>query len=162
MRIRKTGPALSIALAALLAPALTGCFGNPLDGLADRVSEGLADELGKKIEESIEGGTGGELDLDLEEGLPQDFPEDEVPLVDGEVLGGVRIVVEDKPNWQVSVRVADEAAVEQGKRLLEDAGYTAAFATDFGAMYENDKYGVIYGAGAEDGGFVISYVVNQK
>jgi hypothetical protein len=144
---RITVPA-AILLALAITPALSGCFGNP-------------------IEQVIEGATGGEVDLGGNS-VPEGFPS-EVPLVDGEVLFGAAVGNTDGRIWNVTVQVASAAALDEIVAQLEGAGFTntdgfgGSTAEGGTAALESEAYGVLVVV-TPDGqnGFVANYTVTEK
>ena len=77
------------------------------------------------------------------EQLPSDFPKDDVPLVDGQVV----VARGDKDNgWSVTVQPKNNSGFADAKSALEKAGYTQqAGGTDTKVVYANDKYTVAVG-----------------
>ena len=71
--------------------------------------------------------------LSVGQGLPEDFPSDEVPLPEGEVLSGMSMSGE---GWSVSLAVDGAAGdvVSQVSAMLESAGYKTEATTQTGAM----------------------------
>jgi hypothetical protein len=147
LRKRITVP-VAIVLGLALAPALTGCFGNP-------------------IEQIIEGATGGDVDLGGAS-VPDGFP-GEVPLIQGEVVFGASIGNDEGRVWNVTIKVAGAGAIEDIVAQLEGAGFTST--EGFGgstaeggtAILENASYGVLVVV-SQDGenGFVANYTVTEK
>ncbi|CAN5323626.1 hypothetical protein BH09ACT5_BH09ACT5_13070 [soil metagenome] len=145
---RFTAPvALLIALA--MTPALSGCFGNP-------------------VEQIVEGATCGNVDLPGQS-VPDDFPSD-VPLVDGDVVFGMGVGSDDAKAWNVTVKVSGVEVADTIKGQLEDAGFTAnesgiGGTTADGAtlVYDNGTYNVLVVI-SKDGqnGFVANYTVTEK
>jgi hypothetical protein len=147
-RKRITVP-LAIVLALAITPALSGCFGNP-------------------IEQIIEGATGGDVDLGGKR-VPDGFPS-EVPIAQGEVLFGASIGNDEGRVWNVTIKVADAGAIDQIVSQLEGAGFTTA-AEGFGgstadggtAVMENERYGVFVVVSKDgESGFVANYTVTEK
>jgi hypothetical protein len=140
---------LAVLIALAVTPALSGCFGNP-------------------VEQIIEGATGGDVDLGGKS-VPDGFPS-EVPLAQGEVLFGASIGNEEGRVWNVTIKVADAGAIEQIVAQLEGAGFSTA-AEGFGgstadggtAIVENDSYGVLVVVSKDgENGFVANYTVTEK
>lgn len=140
---------LAIALALAITPALSGCFGNP-------------------IEQIVEGATGGDVSLPGQS-VPDDFPKGEVPLIDGEVVFGLGIGGAEGKGWNVTIKVSGLDAADAIKSELESAGFTANEAgiggtTDDGAtlLYANEKYNVLVFVSKDtDNGFIASYTVTD-
>lgn len=145
-----TSAALALSVAVLLAPALTGCMGNPVEQLV----EGAAEQAG-----------GGQVDLNSDGGLPDGFPA-EVPLFDGEVVSGLSAGVGGTQTWTVQVRVDDaESAFQSINDQLVAAGYEAtvsSFADGSGTgIYAGPVYGVIVTVGDDGSGTMATYVVGS-
>jgi len=137
----------AIVLALAITPALSGCFGNP-------------------IEQIVEGATGGDVSLPGQ-GIPDDFPKD-VPLYDGEVTFGLGVGNGDGKAWNVTIRVPGLDAADAIKSQLEGAGFAQNEAgvggtTADGAtlIYGNDKYTVLVVITKDDTGFVANYTVSD-
>ena len=144
LRTRYTAP-LAIIIALTMTPALAGCFGNPVESI-------------------IEGATGGEVDLGGTS-LPDDYPADQVPVIDGEILYGGSLGSGTDKVFNVTVRVPDGAALQQIKDQLEGAGFVSQ--ADIGAatnggtyIASSDAWGVLVVV-SEDGtnGWVANYTV---
>jgi len=102
-------PATLALLAALvLAPTLAGCS----------VIESTVKD---SVEQGIRDATGGDFDVNLDEGLPDGYPADAVPVVDGTVNGG-RGTVDGKETFVVTVQAADAGTA--AKDALVAAGLT--------------------------------------
>lgn len=146
-RSRFTAP-LAIALALVLTPALSGCFGNPVEGI-------------------IEGVTGGDVDLGGTS-VPEGYPTTEVPLIAGDILFGAAIGNAEGKVFNVTVKVQDASALDAIKAQLEGVGFTSEGAlegvTDQGGTYiaTTDKWGVLVVV-SQDGsnGFVANYTVTS-
>ncbi|MFZ2963975.1 MAG: hypothetical protein WA006_04740, partial [Rhodoglobus sp.] len=104
LRKRITVP-VAIVLALAVTPALSGCFGNP-------------------VEQIIEGATGGDVDLGGAS-VPDGFP-GEVPLIQGEVVFGASIGNAEGRIWNVTIKVANAGALDQIVSQLEGAGFTSS------------------------------------
>jgi len=134
-----------LLLAALVAPALGGCVGNPVETL-------------------IEQGTGGGVELGGGS-VPEGFPA-EVPLYDGEIAYAVGVGDGAGRAFNVTVRVPDQAAGEQIRTDLEAAGFTliAGTAPDAqgGAVYDGANWGVAVVLTQDGDGWVANYTVTPK
>ncbi len=111
------------------------------------------------VEELVEGSTGGGVDVETGE-VPASFPDD-IPLVEGEVIAGVAIPGSNGAgeSWQVTIRVADEAAAQEAAQLLRDAGFQEA---PFG-FADADHLVVITTQASPDGnGWTVAYIVTQN
>ena len=137
---------LVIALA--ITPALSGCFGNPL-------------------EQIVEGATGGDVSLPGNK-VPDDFPK-EVPLIDGEVVFGVGLGDGTGKGWNVTKKVSGLDAADTIKSQLEGAGFTQNEAGIGGStavaaplIYENGTYTVLVVVSKDsDNGFIANYTVTN-
>lgn len=111
-----------IGLLALLLPltAVTSC---------SQVREQAGNVVEHAIEEAIEG-------LDLTDGVPPDFPVDDVPLVQGPVRGASQTDADGQITWVVLVEA--ENAGESAREDLLDAGFetTHTVSTDSGVLAE--------------------------
>lgn len=101
---------LTVALLACLAipTALTGCT---------QIGEGITGG----VEQAIEDATGGALDVKLSGGVPDGFPTDAVPLVDGNVMGA-ETTIDGKAGWVVNVTAQDSG--DAASEALTTAGFT--------------------------------------
>ena len=135
-RIRITVVAASVVLAA---STLTGCslIPDPVRDIVDQAQDnGVENPLAS---------------------IPDDWPA-EVPVVDGEVLVGIKPA---EGAWGASIKVADEAAAQEAATLLTDAGFTEAIPGT--TSFENANYTVVVQwAEIDEGGFGVNYVVAQK
>ncbi|GAA2236770.1 hypothetical protein N1031_11065 [Herbiconiux moechotypicola] len=152
MRLTKTSAALALALGALLAPALTGCIGNPVE----QIVEGAVEQAG-----------GGDVDLNSDGGLPDGFPT-EVPLYDGEIQGGVAVDTAEGGGWTVVVAVSDpQASFTSINDQLVAAGFESQFSgfTDGSGtgMYVGPTYSVLVTVADDGSGAVTAtYIVTQS
>ena len=142
---RRTTAALSIVLALVGGPLLTGCAG--------------------QVEGLIENVTGSEVDLGGQS-VPQDFP-DSVPLTDGDVIYGLSASNADGKVWNVTVSVADATAVDTIKLELEDAGFATRLEgpanADGGTLIaDGAEYGVLVAVTGGNDGFVANYTVTAN
>jgi len=144
LRTRYTAP-LALLIALAMAPTLSGCFGNPVESI-------------------IEGATGGEVDLPGTS-LPADFPTDQIPVIEGEILYGASVGSGAGQVFNVTVRVADGAAFQEITGALEGAGFVSEAAlgeATNGGTYigSSDAWNVIVVV-AEDGsnGWAANYTV---
>ncbi|MCS5715256.1 hypothetical protein NVV95_11935 [Herbiconiux sp. CPCC 205716] len=138
---KKPALILALALAVVLTPTLTSCA-NPVEQL---------------VEGAVEQAGGGDVDLNSDGGLPDGFPSDEVPLADGEIVGGMGAgSVDSGGGWTVIVRVGDdrEAAFTAIDEQLKAAGFEASysgFVEGVGSgAYSDSAYSVIVSV-ADDG-----------
>lgn len=150
------------ALSLTTSLALTGCFANPLDQLADKIAEGSAQQGAEKL---IEGMTGGDLDIDLGGDLPEDFPSD-VPLIDGDIITSTAMTIDDGRSWMVNLRVEDgKAAAKEARAALTSAGFEESVWSDLGEMktgsFSNGKYSVTLGVFLDDEEPTVGYTVHR-
>lgn len=150
----------ALALAALLTVGLSGCFANPVEQL-------VQDGVENAVEGAVEGATGTDVDLGGGE-LPDGFPTDAVPVIDGEIVYGAGMAVDGGQAWAVMVKVADrDAAYAEVKQLLTDAGFetTMESSAEGGAfaIFTSDAYvaQVTVGESGADG-VVAQYAVTAN
>lgn len=136
---------LAVALALVITPSLSGCFGNPIESI-------------------IEGATGGDVDLGGTS-VPEGYPTSEVPLVSGEILFGGSIGNAEGKIFNVTVKVSGPEALDGIKTQLEGAGFTSQADlgdTTAGGSYiaSTDAWGVLVVV-SEDGsnGWIANYTV---
>lgn len=99
---------LTLSAALLIAPVLTGC-----SAIESGVKSG--------VEQAITDASGGKLDVGLEQGLPADFPKDEVPVIDGQTTG-IGSTVNGTKTWIVTVQAPNTGTA--AKDALVAAGFT--------------------------------------
>jgi hypothetical protein len=106
----------------------------------------------------------GDVDLGELGGLPETFPSDEIPIINGDVALGVDLGT----GWSLLIRVDDtEAAFADASAKLTAAGFEtvaeqSAPEGSFG-VFENDKYQVqLTATDTPDGGPSVNYVVVIK
>ena len=146
------------ALAAMLLGSslvLGGC-GSDEDRAANAIEE-AAQDAGEDVEVDVDGD---DITIEKSDGtvsmggdLPEGFPEDDIPLVDGDVQLAMGAA---EQGWQVSIYVAAVAdeAVADAVALLTRAGFTLGDETDMGdvgsATLSSDAY-VVYLTGTTAG-----------
>lgn len=132
---------------------LTGCMGNPVEGL---INQGIEEAGG------LFGGASGEL--------PKGFPS-EVPVVPGEIEGGFGMNVEDGSAWTVVVKVTAGSVAEAAEHIASQmaaAGFESPdmdgeFAGQSVRTYSNDKFGALVTVVGDDSGAVTAtYVVTRE
>lgn len=156
------------ALVALLMGAtlaLGGCGGSDEERAEDAIEE-AAEEAGEDVDVDVDGD---DITIENSDGtvsmggdLPEGFPEDDIPLVEGDVLlamGG------EGQGWQVSIAVdagADDAMAE-ARGLLEGAGFTVDEEAVMGDMttatFSADGYNVYLTAAEADGQTTVIYAI---
>ena len=102
------------------------------------------------------------------QGLPDGFPKDEVPLVDGKVLSASKGADGTRFVWSVLIQVdssVDDAAAS-AKSKLEGAGFTAGEnSMTMGEMsvneYNSSKYKVSVTVVKNDEGTVVTYAIQN-
>jgi hypothetical protein len=147
--LRKSSTAaIAIVIALAITPALSGCFGNPIESI-------------------IEGATGGDVDLGGTT-LPDGFPASEVPVIPGEIVFGGSLGNDEGKVYNVTIKVADGLAIEQIKSQLEAAGFESqgefGGATADGGTFigTTDKWGVLVVVAKDgDNGFIANYTVSS-
>lgn len=171
--------ATALAVLPATALALTGC-----SAIGDAVSEEISEQVSEEIIEQA-GGEG--VDVDINDGevsvetssgsftvgggeIPDDYPSEFAPLVDGDPASVVRNETEDGVSFIISIAVDDDfdTAVEEATGLLERAGLVSAFETkaDGYAQYgynETDELSVVgMVIIADDETVSVSYTVVAK
>jgi len=147
MTRRVTAP-IAIVIALAMAPALSGCFGNPIEGL-------------------IEGATGGQVDLGGTT-IPDGFPSSEVPIASGEIIFGGSLGNDESRVFNVTVRVPNAQAIDSIKADLEAAGFESQGefpgSTNEGGTFigTTAKWGVLVVVGKDsESGFIANYTVTS-
>lgn len=161
-RTRRTLAA--VAAAAVLPLGLAACGG-------DEAAENAA-------EKAIEDANGGDVDIDIDgdevkiEGsdgavqygsdLPDDFPEDDIPLV-GDVTVGSSTSTGGEKGWTIATETDDSPgdAFAEAKAELEEAGF-AVDGVESGnyAQLKSDSYRLVLTASEGSGGAQVSYIVS--
>ena len=145
-RTRRLTTAIAIASALLFAPMLSGC--GALEGI-------------------IEQATGGDVNVSIGK-LPDGWPA-EVPVIDGQIIGGGAAKADDgKPLWNVTINVTSETAFDEISTQLEGAGFEAVDAGELdggdsitSGAFKNDTYGVFVAVTGADGKFIANYTVAE-
>jgi hypothetical protein len=100
-------------------------------------------------------------------GLPDGFPKDDVPLLDEDVVSGVKGTPGGQFAWSVIQQTSRsvEDVTAEVKKAFTDAGYTQGQATEMGDVavlqFTSDKYDVGVTAARTSGKVTISYVVKD-
>lgn len=148
----------STALAAIALGAsltLTGCFGNPLEGI---------------VNQGIQEATGGILGGSSSGELPKGFPS-EVPIIPGEIQGGFGLNVEGANAWTVVVKVTTGSVEEAAEHIAEQmaaAGFETpdmdgTFAGQSVRTYSKAPFGALVTVMGDDSGEITAtYVVNRE
>jgi hypothetical protein len=124
MRTSTARTVTPLALGAVLALTLTGCFGNPLESF----TEGA-------IENIIEDQTGVDIDVDGNgsgASLPDNWPAD-VAVPDGTIISSMAV----DETFTTSIQVSDEAAAQAGLDALINSGFESESTMDMGALKIN-------------------------
>jgi len=143
--------AAPIALCAVLALGLTGCFANPLDQLTEGISEGI-------VEGVVEGATGVDVDVSgdgTSASLPSGWPA-EVPTPSGRIVGSFGA----DNAYTATFELAGEAAGEAGRDALLAAGFELTSEAEFGGLktvvLENATLSVTYAWGDSGQGEIVA------
>ncbi len=139
--------AAPIALSAVLALGLTGCFANPLDQLTEGIVEGI-----------VEGASGVDVDVSGDgtgASLPSGWPA-EVAVPPGKIVASFGI----NGTYSATIEIADAAAGQAGLDALVAAGFEVTSESDFGGGFKsytlaNSNYGVTYAWGEDGSGFTV-------
>lgn len=98
--------------------------------------------------------------------LPEDFPEDDVPIIDGTIAGGGKNTADGETMWSLILQTDGEVgsvlADVTGK--LEGAGYTSESSGNYGgnaAAQFTGKYAVGVSVTGADGQIAVTYVVSS-
>ncbi|RHW27232.1 hypothetical protein D0Z08_11295 [Nocardioides immobilis] len=168
-QLRRTRLLVAVPTALLLSVAAVGC-GLAEDAAKDRAEEALASEgisadLDDPSNIEIEGTDGG-----VSTGkLPKDFPTDEVPVVDGEILAGT--FTKNPQTWNATIKVGEaggdkSAAYDEAEAKLVDAGLEtvtpkADNGSSIGGQYTSASWTVVL-AVTDTNGIVVNYTVSPK
>ncbi len=155
--IRRWSAAVVAGLA-LLVPTACGS-----DGVTIPTSEGdvTIDRDGGEV--SLDDGEGTSFSSSAE--LPDGFPEDDVPLVDGTIVQGLAVDQGGEAGYSVTLEVdgSVKEVYEEVKGLLEDAGFTSSldssgqgFAT---AGYDDGTWTVLVNVGEIGDTSSVTYTV---
>jgi hypothetical protein len=136
--------ALLVSTALLVAPAMSGC--SALEGIIEQV-------------------TGGDVNVSVGS-LPDGWPT-EVPVIDGDILGGATTKADDgTPIWNVTIK-GDSNSADDVATQLEDAGFEAVDlpgevgSGDLAQAFKNDTYGVLVAVTGADDNWVVNYTVAE-
>lgn len=156
------------AVIAGLALSLTGCA----DDVADKAAE-------KSIEDTIEDETGGDADVDIDDDkvkietsdgtveagsgeLPDGFPEDDIPVVDGDVVLGISA----GGGFQVAITYdgSPADAYADAAARLTGAGLTAddEMAGETTGMFTGNGYTVMVTASDTSGDTAVNYILAKE
>lgn len=151
----------ALAVAAILPLGLAACGGDDAEKSAEKLIEGAGGDVDVDIDGddvTIEGSDGA---IEYGSDLPEDFPEDDVPLV-GEVTFGHSSAGADAQSWTVTTKSDDGAddAFAEAKAKLEGAGF-AVDGVESGnyAQLKGARHRVVLTAAEDAGGAQLSYIV---
>lgn len=158
--IRSSRPAASVLTVLLTAGLLSACgaddFSIPTPGGEVKVDRD-GDEVRIETDEgSLVTGSGA---------LPEGFPADDVPIVEGEIISGASINGQDSQGFSVLVNVDGdlETVVAQATGLLEGAGFDEQSQTSAEGFalrsYTSDTYALTVSATELDGVTSVQYTV---
>ncbi len=140
---------LGVCVALAMGTLLSGCF-NP----------------GQVVEGVVEQATGGDVDLGGTT-MPEGFPVDDVPVIDGEILFGAKMSVEGESAWNVTIGTKDANALQAASTQLADAGFAkleASMVGDDGSgfvSFSKDDLGVAIVVTKTDEGIAVNYTVTR-
>ena len=136
-----------LALSAVLALGLSGCFSNPLDQLNEGIVEGV-----------VEGATGVDVDVSGDgtgASLPAGWPA-EVAVPPGKIVASFGL----DGTYSATIEIADADAGQAGLDALVASGFEVTSESDFGGGFKsytlaNATYGVAYAWGDDGSGFTV-------
>ena len=162
---RRRSALVALMLGAAL--ALGGCGGSDEERAEDAIEE-AAEEAGEDVDVDVDGD---DITIENSDGtvsmggdLPEGFPEDDIPLVEGDVLlamGG------EGQGWQVSLAVDSSAedAMAEARGLLEGAGFSVDEEAVMGEMstatLSSDAYNIYVTAAEADGQTSLIYAIEN-
>ena len=138
--------ALALALGATF--TLSGCFGNPIEGL-------VKDGIGGVIKEA----TGADVDLGGK-AIPADFPS-RIQVVGGEVESSGSVAVDGRRVWTVRLKVSDPNVFEDIQARLRDAGFEETVSAGGMGMYQGHGLGIAVNVDDNRGEIGVMYVVTE-
>lgn len=159
---------LAVVPAALLATSLVGC-GLAEDAVKDQVEDAAKSE---GVDVDLDNIEDGEIEIDSTDGgvttgkLPNGFPTDEVPVVDGDILGGTS--TKNPDTWNATIKVGEPGGDKQA--AYDDAAATLGLdvvqepidnGTSISGTYVSETYTVIL-AVTDSNGIVVNYTVSPK
>jgi hypothetical protein len=143
---RKIAVPVAIVVAVSVLPMLTGCFGNPVQGV-------------------LNAATGGKLNLGGGS-LPKDFPSS-VPIYKGKIDTAVALGTGSKEVWNVTVEIPGSSTYDQIKSDLTGAGFKVVGSGNAGTSGEGliasgKTYSVIVGVTGSGSKWVANYTVGPS
>lgn len=136
--------AIITAIALVSTGALAGCGSNP-------------------IEQIVEEATGGEVDLGGNT-LPDGYPVDAVPVVEGEIIVGLGVGGADAKVFNVTVKTTGDPT-DEARQLLVDAGFTEQVAAQTNTadgtsfVFSSDAWYAMVVVSQVDGAWNANYTV---
>lgn len=170
MSHRRTRLLIAVPAAALMITSLVGCG----DAVKDAVKNKVEDDLKSQgIDADLDDIEDGNINIDTTDGgvttgeLPKGFPTDEVPIVDGEILGGT--YTKNPPTWNATIKVGEaggdkNAAFDDAAGLLSDLENPVKKtdnSTSIYGQYVSASY-VVDLAVTDSNGIVVNYTVAPK
>jgi hypothetical protein len=141
---RKFTVPIAIVVAAATLPLLTGCFGNPIQGIVKAATGG-----------KVNVGGGGNT-------LPSDFPTG-VKVYSGTIVEAVSLGSGKKEVWNVTVKVPSASTINDIKASLVSEGFkivSSGTSTDGAELVGASKtYSVIVGIAKDGSGWDANYTV---
>jgi hypothetical protein len=145
---RRTAIPIAIVLAVSSVPLLTGCFGNPIQGV-------------------VNAATGGKVKLGGGGSLPSDFPSS-VPVYKGKIDSAIGLGSGKKEIWNITVELSGSDQTSTIKDELTKAGFkvdaSGTAGTDGGSIVANNKtYGVLVVTTKDSkGNWIANYTVSTS
>ena len=140
---------------------LSGCGDDETVTMPDG-SKVSADSDGKSA--TIKTGDG---EITVGKGLPDGFPAEDVPVIDGEIVGGAKGVDGGPYAWSVILKAKGETGdvFAELSEKLKNTGFTADRSMQMGTvstgMFKSDKYEVSVNAAKADDGVSVTYLVRN-
>jgi hypothetical protein len=140
---RRLSASIAVVLALGITPALSGCFGNPIESL-------------------VEQATGGKVDVGGQE-IPDGFPTD-VPIVSGDVLFGISAGDGESRGYNVTISAGSESPLDGIEAQFANAGFESqvqASGSDGGGsvIFSNDDWNAVVVVAKTDDGYTANYTV---
>lgn len=154
----------AVAAATVLPLGLSACGGD--DRAENAAEKALEDANGGEVDVDIDGDDvkieGSDGAVQYGAGLPDDFPEDDIPLV-GEVSVGSSSSTGGEQGWTIATATdqSPEDAFAEAKEELEGAGF-AVDGVESGnyAQMKSDDYRLVLTASEGPDGAQISYIIS--
>ncbi|WP_166983317.1 hypothetical protein [Paramicrobacterium fandaimingii] len=145
MSLRRRACVALIAVGVLFTPVLSGC-------------SFVEQTVNQTVQDAVREATGG--DVELTEGVPDGFPTDGVPLIDGSIRGATQTDGSDT-HWVVLV--SGDVSADEAKKKLTDAGFSVdgeASTAKLGSVMtmSNDDYDVTVVSASES----VLYTVTSR